>query len=244
MNKVRLSSVAAAAFVFSPVAAFAADLAVKAPPPAPIALYNWTGCHVGANIGGAFSDDTSTNRLGVSASHDSSGFLGGGQVGCDYQFAPAWVLGVEGRAAWSSLKESNVGHVTFPAAGVTVPSQFTVTNNFLASATARFGYSFASGWLAYVKGGAAWTNEKVDDALIDTRGFAVDPSTSTTRTGWTAGGGLEWAFARNWSTTLEYDYYDFGGKALLLTSPVNTTVSISNFKDTIHAVTVGLNYHF
>jgi outer membrane immunogenic protein len=155
----------------------AADLAVKAPAVAPVALYNWTGCHIGGNIGGVFSDDTTTNRLGVTRSHDSSGFVGGGQIGCDYQFAPAWVVGAEGRGAWMSLKESNAGTVTFPAAGVTVPSQFTVSNNFLASATARLGYSFANGWLSYVKGGAAWTNEKVDDALTNPRGMAVDPST-------------------------------------------------------------------
>jgi outer membrane immunogenic protein len=137
--------------------------------------------------------------------------------------------------------------VRFPALDVTVPSQFTVSNDFLASATARLGYSFAAPWLLYAKGGAAWTNEKVDDAFISPPGAAaaglfVDPSTSTTRTGWTVGGGVEWAFARNWSATLEYDYYDFGSKELLLTP--HPTVTIANFKDTIHTVTVGVNYRF
>jgi hypothetical protein len=42
------------------------------------------------------------------------------------------------------------------------------------------GYSFVDRWLLYVKGGAAWTNEKVDDAFTNVRGIAVDPSTSTT----------------------------------------------------------------
>jgi outer membrane immunogenic protein len=227
-------------------AAFAADLSTKAP--APIAVYNWTGCYVGGHIGGAFSDDTTINRLGVSRSHDSSGFVGGGQIGCDYQFAPGWVLGAEGRAAWTSLRESNAGTVTFPSLGVTVPSQFTVSNDFLASATARFGYSFVDRWLLYVKGGAAWTSEKVDDAFISppgtpTAGLAIDPRTSTTRTGWTVGSGVEWAFARNWSATLEYDYYDFGSRGLNLTD-ANTHVIVSSFKDTIHAVTIGVNYRF
>jgi outer membrane immunogenic protein len=243
MNKVRLSSAAAAVLMFSPVAALAADLAVKALPPAPVALYNWSGCHIGANLGGAFSDDTSTNRLGSSASHNSSGFVGGGQVGCDYQFAPAWVVGAEGRAAWASLKESNASHVTNLITGITRPSQFGVRNDALAAATARLGYSFVDRWLGYVKGGAAWTNEKVDDAYTTARGIAVDPSTSSTRTGWTVGTGVEWAFARNWSAVLEYDYYDFGSKGLTLTDP-NATVTVSSFKDTIHTVTVGVNYHF
>jgi outer membrane immunogenic protein len=124
-----------------------------------------------------------------------------------------------------------------------LPSQFTVSNDFLASATARLGYSFVDRWLLYVKGGAAWTNEKADDAFTTVRGIAVDPSTSSTRTGWTIGTGAEWAFAPNWSATLGYDYYDFGSKGLTLTDP-NATVTISSFKDTIHTVTAGVNYRF
>jgi outer membrane immunogenic protein len=116
-------------------------------------------------------------------------------------------------------------------------------NDFLASATARLGYSFVDRWLFYVKGGAAWTNEKVDDAFTTVGGIAVDPSTSSTRTGWTTGTGAEWAFAPNWSATLEYDYHDFGSKGLSLTGP-NATVTISSFKDTIHTVTAGVNYRF
>jgi outer membrane immunogenic protein len=95
----------------------------------------------------------------------------------------------------------------------------------------------------HVKGGAAWTDEKVDIAFTNLRGIAVDPSTSTTRTAWTVGTGVEWAFAPNWSATLEYDYYDFGSKGLTLTAP-NAAVTVSSFKDTIHAVTAGVNYHF
>jgi len=241
MKKAWLCSVVA--FVASSLAAFAGDLAVKAPAIAPIALYNWTGCYIGGNIGGTFSDDTSTNRFGATRSHNSSGFVGGGQIGCDYQFAPGWVLGAGGRGAWMSLKASNAGTVTNLITGVTLPSQFTVSNDFLASFTARLGYSFVDRWLFYVKGGAAWTNEKVDDAFTNVRGIAVDPGTSATRTGWTIGTGVEWAFARNWSTTLEYDYHNFGSKRLTLIDG-NTTVTVSSFKDTIHPVTVGINYHF
>jgi outer membrane immunogenic protein len=82
----------------------------------------------------------------------------------------------------------------------------------------------------------------MDDAFTNLRGMAVDPSTSTTRTGWTVGTGAEWAFAPNWSATLAYDY-DFGSKELTLTDP-NAVVTVSSFKDTIHTVTAGVNYHF
>jgi outer membrane immunogenic protein len=226
------------------IPAFAADLPMKAPAMIAPAPFSWTGCHIGGHLGGVFAEDTGTNEFGVSRSHNASGFVGGGQIGCDYQFAPGWVLGVEGRAAWTSLKGSDASTVRNLATGVVVPSQFTVSDDFLASATARLGYSFVNPWLFYVKGGAAWTNEKADDAFITPiRGIAVDPSTSATRTGWTVGTGVEWAFAPNWSTTLEYDYYDFGSKALTLTDP-NAFVTVASFKDTIHEVTAGVNYHF
>jgi outer membrane immunogenic protein len=242
MRKAWLSSAVVVASVTSPLAAFAADLALNAPARAPIALYSWNGCYVGGNVGGAFSDNAATNQLGAT-SHNSSGFVGGGQIGCDYQFVPGWVLGVEARAAWTSLKASNAGSVRNLVTGVILPSTFTVSNDFLASATARLGYSLVDRWLFYVKGGGAWTNERVDDAFTNVRGIAVDASTSSTRTGWTIGTGAEWAFAPNWSATLEYDYYDFGSKGLTLTDP-NATVTISSFKDTIHTLTAGVNYRF
>jgi outer membrane immunogenic protein len=243
MRKAWLSSAVVVASVTPPLAAFAADLPLNAPAMAPIALYSWNGCYVGGHVGGAFSDDATTNQLEVSTSRNSSGFVGGGQIGCDYQFVPGWVLGVEARAAWTSLKASNAGSVRNLVTGTILPSQFTVSNDFLASATARVGYSFVDRWLFYVKGGGAWTNEKVDDAFTNVRGIAVDASTSSTRTGWTIGTGAEWAFAPNWSATLEYDYYDFGSKGLTLTDP-NATVTISSFKDTIHTLTAGVNYRF
>jgi len=214
-------------------AAVAADLAVKAPAAPPLAAaYNWTGCYVGGHIGGAFD-----NR-------DSSGFLGGGQVGCDYQFAPGWVLGIEGRGAGTSLKGTFSSSVINLDTGEVRPSRLSVGNDFLASATARIGHTLNDRWLFYLKGGAAWTNERVDDAFTNLAGVAVDPNASTTRTGWTAGTGLEWAFARNWSTSLEYGYYGFG-KGVTATDPAaNTFVNLPNLKDSIQAVTVGVNYRF
>jgi outer membrane immunogenic protein len=223
---------------------FAADLAVKAPPNVPAPVFSWTGCFVGAHVGGAIREDRITGSLGKSASFDTGGFVGGGQIGCDYQFAGGWVVGAEGRAAWTSLKSTNAGSVVFFATGATVPSQRTTNNEYLASATARLGYSFADRWLVFVRGGAAWTNEKIDDAFIRPDGLAVDPRGSDTRTGWTVGAGVDWAFAPHWSATLEYNYYDFGNNGLLLTDNVGTRVTIFSLKDNIHAVTTGVNYHF
>jgi outer membrane immunogenic protein len=224
--------------------ALAADLPLKAPaaPPVP---FSWTGCFIGAHLGGVFSEDRTTNAFGNSATFSSDGFVGGGQAGCDYQFAAGWVVGIEGRAAWTSLSNSHNGTVRNLTTGVIVPSVFTTKNDFLASATARLGYSFVPNWLFYVRGGAAWTHEKLDDAFTDAAGVARDPSTSTTRTGWTAGAGTEWVFAPHWSANVEYNFYDFGnsGRTLTQITPP-TTVTINSMKDTIHAVTVGVNYRF
>jgi outer membrane immunogenic protein len=228
------------------VDAAAADLSApmytKAAPP--VAAFSWTGCYIGGHVGGAFSEDRTTSMFGNSTTFSSSGVVGGGQVGCDYQFAPAWVVGVEGRAAGTSLKSGHPATLVNLATGATLPAQFNTRNDFLASATARLGYSGADSWLFYVRGGAAWTNEKIDEAFAPPLIGPVDPSATKTRTGWTVGGGAEWVFAPHWSTTLEYNYYDFGSHGFTLIDPTGVTVSGLTLKDTIHTVTVGVNYRF
>jgi outer membrane immunogenic protein len=207
--------------------------------------FSWTGCYIGGHVGGVASDDRTTNAFGNSATFTSSGFVGGGQVGCDYQFAPGWVAGIEGRAAWTNLTNSHAAQVINLVTGLTLPSQFTVSHDFLASATGRLGTSVADRWLVFVRGGAAWTNEKVDDAFTIPGGIAVDPRATATRTGWTIGTGVDWAFAPNWSASFEYNYYDFGSHTTTLTDAANNvTVSGITLKDTIHAFTTGVNYHF
>ena len=210
-----------------------------------VAAFRWTGCYIGARIGGAVGDDATTNSFGTSNSFNATGVVGGGQIGCDYQFASRWVVGIEGRAAGTSLHNTHAATVTNLVTGVTIPSHFTISNDILVSATGRLGYSFADRWLLYVRGGSAWTREKADDAFTTVRGVAVDPSTILTRNGWTIGAGVDWAFAPCWSATLEYDYYDFGTAGLkLVDTASNVSVSGLSLKDTIHAVTAGVNYHF
>ena len=168
-----------------------------------------------------------------------------------------WVVGVEGRAAWSSLNSKTPGR-GIDATGTIFPIQFTVGNDFLASATARVGHSFASGWLVYARGGVAWTRENADVAFVLPfrippgviilgplpPPLVVDPRATTTQIGWTAGTGVEWAFAPHWSTNFEYDFYEFGGNDFVLTDTVHRATFTGNLKDRIHTVTVGLNYRF
>ena len=222
---------------------FAADLAVKAAGPVVPVLFSWTGCYAGGHVGAVVSEDRTTSRLGNSENFSSAGFVGGGQAGCDYQFAHSWVAGIEARAAWSSLNNSHAASVRNLTTGFTAPSEFTMSNDFLVSTTARLGYSFADRWLIFARGGGAWTREKIDDAFINAAGIAVDPSAKATRTGWTVGAGAEWAFASHRSATLEYNFYEFGNAGTLLRDGA-TTVTIFSLKDTIHAATAGVNYRF
>src|SRR4029079_16107315 len=94
MGRLSLSLVTAAMIGFDTGQTFAADLPRKAPayvPPAPPPI-TWTGCYIGANVGGSFSSCRATFD-GVEVSRDNSGFAGGGQIGCHYQFAGGWVIG-------------------------------------------------------------------------------------------------------------------------------------------------------
>jgi outer membrane immunogenic protein len=228
-------------------AAAAADLPPQAYATAPVAdpIYNWTGCYIGGHIGGGIGEDRTTSLLGNSRDFSSAGFVGGGQIGCDYQFASGWVAGVEGRAAWTGLDNRHAASVRSSLTGLTTPSEFHLSNDYLASTTARLGYSFADRWLVFVRGGGAWTREKIDDAWVNDFGIATDPSATMTRTGWTAGTGVEWAFARHWSATLEYDYYDFGSRGAVLNDAAKrTSIIVGSLRDTIHTVTAGVNYHF
>jgi outer membrane immunogenic protein len=225
--------------------ASAADLALGAPAAAPVA-FTWTGCHVGGHVGGLISDEIHTSSAGVSADHNATAFVGGGQIGCDYQFAPKWVVGAEGRAAWNSLKFSyNSTIVSLLTGAVVAPTQVMTTNDFLASATGRLGYVYGGGlWMAYARGGVAWTRDRYEDPFIIPAGPSVDPSATTNRTGWTVGGGVEWAFAPHWSANLEFNYYDFGTQTIILTNAVPVVNVTTHVQDQFSATTVGVNYHF
>jgi outer membrane immunogenic protein len=72
----------------------------------------------------------------------------------------------------------------------------------------------------------------------------VDPTATANRTGWTFGGGVEWAFAPQWSVDLESNCYDFGTQTIILTNAVPFTTVTTRIRDQMSATTVGVNYHF
>jgi outer membrane immunogenic protein len=181
-------------------AAHAADLArapvyTKAPPP--VDVFNWTGFYVGANIG------YSAGRSNITGfgSTDLNGVVGGGQVGYNWQ-APnsPFVFGLEVDAQGTG--QDNSATATIGAAAATL----TESLPWFATARGRVGYAFAPMFMIYATGGAAVVDHKY--SLVVT---GVGTATSEdTRVGWTAGAGIEGAFARNWSWKVEYLHLDTG----------------------------------
>jgi len=92
-----------------------------APAPAPALVYappiSWTGCYVGGNIGGAWSNVDFSGVSGVNFSASNSGFAGGGQIGCDYQWNQFWVVGIRNMLDATSLSNrTNISAVPFTGA--------------------------------------------------------------------------------------------------------------------------------
>jgi outer membrane immunogenic protein len=110
--------------------------------------------------------------------------------------------------------------------------------NWLSSVTGRLGFTPGGNWLIYGKGGVAWADL---DQTVAVPGISV--TNSETRTGWTAGGGVEYAFAPGWSGKLEYQYYDFGSDTYDF-APVAAAPAPFEVDSNIHTIKAGLNWRF
>ena len=241
--------------------ALAADMPAKAPVykvSAPVA-YNWTGCYIGLNAGGAWSRSNFTtvvdpgSHLGAPAnlaatsaagtgSANDSGFIGGGQVGCNLQ-SGQWVFGLEADFDGITSKP------TLNGSGVlTTGDTFTMSNSvkpsWLATVRPRVGFAFDRS-LLYATGGLAVTrfkyNQTYFDTLFNTTGTF---DTSATKTGWTVGAGWEYAWLPKWTVKLEYLYARFNttGATGLFFNPggQNVVHGTADLKE--HIIRVGLNY--
>jgi outer membrane immunogenic protein len=255
MRKYSLSLLAAAAVGLTASMASAADLPRKAPaytPPPPPPPITWTGCYIGANIGAIegrvntdfnggnnffnnnFNDNNSTNW----------GFAGGGQIGCDYQWAGGWVIGFRNMFDGTSLRrDRDLGFINNSFSDVQLHTRV----NWFDTLTGRVGYSFTPNWMIYGQGGGAWANAEANLTL----GNFASSGQSRTRSGWTAGGGVEWRFAPQWSAFLEGNYMDLGHKNVsvfdgTVLGVCGTFVGGCNFspKFTASTVLVGVNYRF
>ncbi len=270
MRQLFLGSIALVALAGSQ--ALAADVPVKAPAykaPPPIVVHDWTGCYVGGNAGWIGGGDRLSNYPGptaaaffpmtsaqVAASTNSvtpngSGLTGGVQVGCNWQGAGSpLVLGVEADFSGSGLRESTT--VAYPIrdiGGGTTQSAHTEANTkdvtWFSTYRGRLGFA-ADRALFFLTGGLAVAH--INSSLAYTLAGAAAPlylgSDSRTRTGYTVGGGFEYAFTNNLSAKLEYLYLDFGtytfDSAIIIALPAIAWATDVRARE--HIVRVGLNY--
>jgi len=204
--------------------AYAADLPARhMPVKAPVAVpyYNWTGLYLGVNAGYGWSRMTDS----AGASVNPNGFIGGGQIGYNWQ-VNQFVLGLEADFQGSAQKESFTGISAF---GLTTAS---FRERYFGTIRARVGYAWDRA-LLYVTGGFAYQNVGID---ITAGGLTV--SDSTTKGGYTIGGGLEYAFAGPWTAGLEYLYLDTGSRDVTLLG-ITDSIRTRN-----HIVRAKLNYRF
>jgi outer membrane immunogenic protein len=191
-----------------------------------------------------------------------TGVIGGGQIGYNWQ-VNQFVLGVEADAVGSGLKGSSAtASRTIGAPIFAVPVTQTVTVDFghvewMASFRGRAGFAVNQA-LFYVTGGGAVaefggsTTTVVNGPGISTPAgtFVATNGGSTTRWGWTVGGGIEWAFNQNWSVAGEYRHTDFGSRATnfdipsgLAGGPIFFT-GTSSSRLTVEQATFRVNYRF
>jgi len=233
-RKILLTSVGAMALAGS--AAFAADIPYRAPPPVyvpPPPIFSWTGFYLGGQIGYAWARDSgSINNpfpntipaivgtaaaLGVFVPNtiffpftlNPQGLIGGAHVGYNLQFGQ-WVVGLEGSVDGTTLSETVFAGGVCPL----FCGNITTRSGIQGSIRARAGIAFDR-VLIYATGGGAFAgiknfyNTNITAPPIPGVGPLFD-SVSKTRSGWTVGGGIEYAVTNNWSVGAEYRYSDFG----------------------------------
>jgi outer membrane immunogenic protein len=268
----------------------AADLpSHKAPPPIPLASTTWTGFYVGLNAGGAWSashdvavgsvdlfDDPlwlpgvtfAASANGGLRDVNAAGFIGGGQIGYNYQFHSHLLVGLE--ADIQGISSGGDGRAIGSAFNNLTQSWATTTTSvqkrldYFGTARGRVGFLLTPDLLVYATGGLAYGGARLtaSQSSSDQLGFygpgAATGSYGDTRVGWTVGGGAEWMFAPKWSAKIGYLYYDLGsattsvgpvsGLAFTFNMPPNSVgwsyaSNVSSRFDG-HIVRAGVNYHF
>jgi opacity protein-like surface antigen len=239
-----------------------ASAVYKAPPVAYVEP-SWTGFYIGANAGGVWSRSDlhwTTSSFGLlpggaaeaaaidtaaAGKIESSGFVGGGQVGFNYQ--TQWVVfGIEADFNGIGMSGSRTA-TAVPPVGVGEPIAETFNSHYLATLRGRLGVA-AGSWLVYGTGGAA--SERVD--YEDTIAFPLLGSRNAASSkyiaaGFTAGGGVERMLTSNWSVKAEYLHIDLGHKvkkSFNSAHPLIGPIILHDHRLAEDLIRVGVNYRF
>jgi outer membrane immunogenic protein len=230
MKKILLASTSFAVLLSAGVAD-AADLAPQYVKAAPVPVYSWTGFYLGLHAGGASLDEDLSAVASFPGQFDNRftdtyhklGFLGGGQVGYNWQTGMT-VVGVEADGAWTNLKVSTdtTNDPFFFGKGGT--ARLSTNIDWLVTLRARAGIAATPSLLLYVTGGAAAAGVKI--SYQNAGGVFGGPLVNTvtannTIFGWTAGVGAEYALSHNWTVKGEYLRVQFDNSTLNLATIPN-----------------------
>jgi outer membrane immunogenic protein len=208
----------------------------------------WAGIYLGVNLGFGWTDADWRNLTSAPAAsffdhvpgdrfnHSADGIIGGGQIGFNHQVG-GWVFGVEALFDASDISGSRISSSRFGAAD----DEFTARIDMLLLATGRVGYAWGQA-LGYVKGGYA--GAKVGGSVNDAVGpFTGSGSDSRWASGWTVGGGFEYAVTPNLSLGAEYNYVELGSERYQLGGRVGD-YAWNLRAQSLHLVLAKLNYRF
>lgn len=234
--------------------ALAADLPPPAPPPPP--AFTWTGFYVGAQIGYLWGINSGNVTFvtprgfagGGNLGGDAQGVIGGGHLGYNYQINQ-WVVGIEGSVDGTTAARNILLAVPFPQTGTRVANAEltgTVRTTIQGSIRSRLGIAFDR-LLVYGTGGVAFGAFSTDfqlNGFDPAAPFFASHRRSTTRVGWTVGGGVQYAINDRWSIFGEYRYTNFGTLRDVPTTTVPGLNYVSNRSLAQNQVQVGVNYRF
>lgn len=210
--------------------------AYPAPVVAPVPFI-WTGFYGGV-FGGFGSGELGTKvccATPFSAEPAPAGGFGGTTFGYNWQFDPSWVVGVEADFAYGRIQDSVDLAFREPFFATSLRSRL----DYFGTVRGRIGWT-SGNLLIYGTGGFAWGHNELtlDVPLLGGTSSLFDEHTHT---GWTAGGGFEWAVNRNWSIKAEYLYVDLSGERYNFLCGVLPNVD-ADLK--IHTAKLGVNYRF
>ncbi len=218
---------------------------------------NWTGFYVGAHGGYRWADaqassspytftgagDTHPDIPGVTGSFDLKSFIGGPHAGYNWQFAPNFLVGIEGDIDFGSAKKSIA--TTFLGTdtdgdGFIFNSNSNVKLGWQGTIRGRIGY-VANNWLWYATGGVAFTKVKwtsswslVGDDFLGANTVTADK----TLTGWVVGAGVETMMTPN--ILVRAEYLAEGFKDFTVPQGIGQTGTLD--LDTIHKFRVGISF--
>jgi outer membrane immunogenic protein len=234
-------------------------------PAPPECDYTWTGFYIGGNAGyGWGNGDTRFEPLPDAAtfidlepqrlSPDPSGFIGGGQIGYNFQLNKWLVLGAEADFQGSDMEgddtRSNFTDIFGVGNGADTFLFAHERTQWFGTARARIGFTPMCKLLIYATGGLAYGSVDYSANTNFDNGVTYPVKFSETNLGWTVGGGLEWALNHHWSVKAEYLYYDLGDESrtepqLFDGVPTGSGFAVRyHFDTTANIVRGGLNYKF